>query len=418
MSTVIRQDLVGEQARLARATPTLTWRDDSGEREYSIDSQRVTLGSGNGVEVVVSDREVSRLHAELTVEPDGLWVRDLGSRNGTYVQGVRVRGARLAGQPSFVVGSTTVTLHQLGAPKPLSLWPEPRFGSLLGASPCMRELFTVLSKIAPRVDPVLIHGETGSGKELVARSIHEASNRSDGPFVTFDCGAVSESLFDSEFFGHRQGSFTGATSDRDGSFIQADGGTLFLDEVGELPLSLQVRIIRALETASVRRLGDNQEIKVDVRVVAATHRDLRQMVNAGTMREDLYFRLAVLPVHVPPLRERREDVPLLAELFTPPGGVLAPEWLSAYRECPWVGNVRELRSVVRRMAALGPENETRAQAHAAKSFSEAREAAIASFERDYLGQLMASHDRNVAKVAKVAGVSEAYVYRIVKKHSL
>ena len=310
---------------------------------------------------------------------------------------------------------------------------------LLGESMPMRRLHTQLGRVGPTDATVLIQGETGTGKELVARALHDRSARAGGPFVVVDCGALPESLLDAELFGHNRGAFTGAVAARTGAFEAADGGTLFLDEIGELPLPMQPRLLRALEQRAVRRLGQNDFRPVDVRFVSATHRDLLGMVKAGTFREDLYFRLAVLCVTIPPLRERSADVVLLAEHFLSPDHrpLLTRELEAELAARVWPGNVRELRSFVERLKAVGATDalamstEARPPADPAAagavtmseelldlSFSEARDRGFAALERQYVEALLARHGRKISAAARAAGIQRTYLHRLVRKHGL
>jgi transcriptional regulator with GAF, ATPase, and Fis domain len=305
---------------------------------------------------VIDDPTVSRVHAELQFRDDGIWVRDLASRNGTYVQGVRVEGAQLTEGAKLRLGAAVVTVA-LGTQPATEAFPRDRFERLLGRSHAMKKLFARLDRAARTDATVLVLGETGTGKELVAESIHRASARRDRPFVVVDCGALHASLLESELFGHVRGAFTGASSDRLGAFEAAQGGTLFLDEIGEVPLELQPKLLRALEARTVRRLGETRVRTVDVRIVAATHRDLARSVAEGSFREDLYFRLAVLTVRVPPLRERLDDLPLLMESFEAGPDLLSREHLAELRTRRFPGNVRELRNYVERATAFGIEEQ-------------------------------------------------------------
>ncbi len=299
----------------------------------------------------------------------------------------------------------------------------------------MRALFGRLARLSKTSSTVLIHGETGSGKELVARAIHDASPRKGGPFVTVDCTSIPESLFESELFGHARGSFTGAHDKREGALEAADGGTVFLDEVGELPASVQPKLLRAIESRTIRRVGESQHRAIDVRFVAATHRDLAQMVNVGGFREDLYFRLAVLGVEVPPLRARREDLALLIDHFLA-GEVspFSPEHLGQMAERPWLGNVRELRNFVERAVALGPEEAFVAAAHRSgpvrassaglplpdvdRPFKDVRDEWMAHLEREYVRAWLERKAGNVTAVAEAIGLDRSYIHRLLKKHDL
>ncbi|MEO6420599.1 MAG: sigma-54-dependent Fis family transcriptional regulator, partial [Polyangiaceae bacterium] len=302
--------------RAIRRRPRLDWRDAQGEHTAVI--EKLTLvGSASRADIVVGDPTVSRLHAELEPRRDGLWIRDIGSRNGTYVEGVQVTVARVPDGGKFRLGAMVFTVNADPVEAHVELWPEERFGPLIGRSTAMRELFATIARIASMDATVLIQGETGTGKELVARALHEASPRAAHPLIVVDCAALSEQLLQAELFGHAKGAFTGADRSRAGAIESADGGTVFLDEIGEMPLSLQPNLLRVLESRTVRRLGETNHRPVEARFVSATHRDLRSMVNAGAFREDLYFRLAVLPITLPPLRARMEDIALLLENFFP-----------------------------------------------------------------------------------------------------
>jgi len=423
--------------------PTLRWKDYLGSHEVVL-RERMTVGSAPSADLVLNDRSVSRIHAELIPREDGAWVRDLGSKNGTFVDGMLVWGARIADGGRIRMGSSEILLEYAPGDNPVELYPHTNFGPLLGSSPAMRRLFASLTRIAANESPVLVEGETGTGKELVANAIHEASQRSDKPFVIVDCAALPENLIESELFGHVRGAFTGADRARTGAIEAADGGTIFLDEIGELPLSLQPHLLRVLETSTIRMVGETARRKVDVRFISATHRDLRTMVNVGAFREDLYFRLAVLPVSVPPLRDRVEDIPLLVQAFLPKGVFANPETLRELSKRPWLGNVRELRNFVHRAAAFGatealqmsasgeheasgpkstPPDEKTLQGLAQSAmfqtdFKTFRDEWTALGEREYLKRLLAKHDRNVAAAAKEAGVDRTYIYRLMRNHSL
>jgi transcriptional regulator with GAF, ATPase, and Fis domain len=315
----------------------------------------------------------------------------------------------------------------------------------------MREVFGLLERLAPTDATLLVGGETGTGKDLLARAAHAASPRARHPFIVVDCGAVVGTLIESELFGHEKGAFTGAIEARKGAFELAHKGTLFLDEIGELPLSLQPKLLRSLESRRIRRVGGEREIPVDIRVIAATHRNLRLEVERGKFREDLYFRLAVVPLHLPPLRERRDDVPLLAEqllarLATEPGAApmsIGKESLMALRAHDWPGNVRELRNVLERaalmsraagqtevrlvglpaLAAVGAaaknaETSTAADFDPTKSYRETREIWETEFERRYVGWLLGRHSGNVSSAAREADMDRKHLHKLAKKHGL
>ena len=337
-----------------RAVPRLEWSEAGESRMATID-RRCVLGSAPHCDVIIADPTVSRVHAEIEPRDEGIWIRDLNSRNGTYVEGVRVESACVQHGFTIRVGSTDVLVnYQNAEAKPIEAWPSERFGPLVGQSQIMRELFATLARLSPLECCIMIQGETGTGKELVARAIHLASIRSGGPFVVVDCAALSESLIEAELFGHAKGAFTGAHAMRVGAIEAADGGTVFLDEIGELPIGMQPKLLRVLESSTVRRIGESKHRSVNVRFVTATHRDLLSMVNRGEFREDLYFRLAVVPVRVPSVRERVDDIELLLHHFSEGQTEwLTPAVLRVLENRPWRGNVRELRNFVARARAIG-----------------------------------------------------------------
>jgi DNA-binding NtrC family response regulator len=306
----------------------------------------------------------------------------------------------------------------------------PVFGGAVGSTPAMRKLFGTLSRVAATDSTVMLLGETGTGKEMLARAIHEGSPRKAGPFVVLDCGAVAPNLLESELFGHTKGAFTGALAKRDGAFVRAQGGTLVLDEVAELPLELQPKLLRALESRTVKPVGSDEQIEVDLRVVAATHRDIDAEVKAQRLRQDLYFRLAVVVVRVPPLRERRDDIPLLVRHFLKslgrPDFELSPALLERLMAHPWPGNARELRNVVER--ALVAEGDPLAGSIGiggpAKPdlttlpFKEAKEQLIESFSREYVQALLERCGGNISEVARTAGIARNWVHHLVTKYGL
>ncbi|MBK7859614.1 MAG: sigma 54-interacting transcriptional regulator [Archangiaceae bacterium] len=391
---------------------------------------RGVIGSAPEAAVVIDDPHVSRMHAELEFRDGGWWVRDLGSRNGTFVQGLRVGEAKLPDPARLNLGPVAVSCIA-EAPQSRELWPSAQFGPLRGKSVPMRQLFGDLMRCAEVEATVLVRGETGTGKELVARAVHESSARSGGPFVIVDCTSLTDTLFESELFGHAKGAFTGALKARAGAFEEAEGGTLFLDEVGELPLEHQAKLLRVIEARTVRRVGESQHRPINVRIVSATHRDLASQVTAGHFREDLYFRLAVLTLWVPPLRQRLEDIPLLVNAFLESRGAsqqLPPDVLEALVSRSWPGNVRELRNVIERVLALGPgrglaQSDGPQPAGASSDranlpLREAREAALEAFERDYVRTVLARFGGDVAAASKAAGIDRTYLYRLMRKLGL
>jgi two-component system, NtrC family, response regulator GlrR len=426
--------------------PKVTWTDLQGAHVFTL-GDRAIAGAASEAAIVLKDPTVSRLHAELELRDDGIWIRDLGSKNGTFVEGVRVTGARVPRVGRVHLGSALVRVEYARAPDTRDTWPEDHYGPLLGGSRPMRVLFAMIDRVARTEASILVQGETGTGKELVARAIHDASPRSKGPFVVVDCGAIPENLVESQLFGHAKGAFTGAMAPRMGDLEAADGGTLFLDEIGELPLSMQPKLLRALESRTIRRVGETATRAVDVRFVSATHRDLGAMVNAGAFREDLYFRLAVVPLRIPSLRERLEDLPQLVQRFVPKGsGAVNVELFAELSQRPWLGNVRELRNFVERALAMGTHEALRASDGDAKigarrggEGGEGAEAGLVAAasgvsldqplrefreqwndhgEREYVRRLIAAHAGNVSAAAQTAGVDRTYVHRLIKKHGL
>jgi DNA-binding NtrC family response regulator len=400
------------------------------------------VGKHPSNDVVIDTTGISRYHLEIRAEADRVLVRDVGSKNGTFFNGARITEVRLGAGASIRVGGPaglepTVELAQLPTIDPSE---SDRFGPLIGGSRAMRSVFTVLERTAPSNATLLVVGETGTGKEMVAQAVHRASSRKDGPLIVVDCAAIPHNLIESELFGHKKGAFTDAHADRSGAFEAAHGGTLFLDEIGELPLELQPKLLRAVESRSIQRLGESERRPVDVRLIAATHRDLQAMVNAGTFRQDLFFRLAVVTVQMPPLRERGDDVLVLAEhILSELGhadaieidGPIA-EALLAYS---WPGNVRELRNAIERAVHLGAAHaipmvageppvpksgEQRPLAEDAPDlpFKQAKEQIVVAFEHAYVRRLMDRHGGNISAAARDAGIDRNYLYRLLKKHGL
>jgi transcriptional regulator with PAS, ATPase and Fis domain len=414
-----------------RARTRIEWKGPLGNESAVIDGS-ATVGSAPRAQLVVADPLVSRIHCELFVRGDGLWVRDLDSRNGTFVDGVRVECARVDVGHALRLGATELRVVPGQEQRDVDLWPDETFGRLVGRSVAARELFAKLARIAGTSSTVLLRGETGTGKELAARALHDGSPRREGPYVVVDCGAIPEALLESELFGHVKGAFTGATNTRNGAFAEAHGGTLFLDEIGELPLALQPKLLRFLETRTVRRIGESVAREVDVRVVAATHRDLRTMVNSGAFREDLYFRLAVIPVEIPPLRDRLEDLEILVNSFLPAelrGRLFSPAEMSELRRRAWTGNIRELRNFAERAVTLGPRwalseaartpsSETFPPVRITEPFKEIRERWLARLEIEYLQRALEHHGGSVQAVADASGLDRSYVYRLILKHGL
>lgn len=323
-------------------------------REVSLCLPTVRIGTAPDNDVVLTDRAVSRHHAEIRITPQGLMFRDLGSTNGTFVGNVRVQEAYLTPGTEFTMGYSRIVIRQGTEERQVSISQDDHLGSLVGASERMRELYGLLRAVAPTPATVQITGESGSGKELVASTIHELSGRT-GPLVVFDASVTDPEMVRNDLFGHVKGAFTGASGSREGAFRRANGGTLFIDEIGELPLDLQPRLLRALENREVVPIGMDKPLRVDVRVITATHRDLSMMVKAGDFRADLFYRLSVVPIRVPSLREIRSDIPLLISHLIKVLNLdchIELDAMEALQRYTWPGNVRELRNVLERAAVL------------------------------------------------------------------
>jgi two-component system response regulator GlrR len=395
---------------------------------------RVVIGTHASCELVLTDPAVSRFHCDLVVANGRVLLSDLGSTNRTIVDGMDVVSVYPRSGSVIRVGQTDLHL-EIGARRiALPISERERFGAMVGRSPAMRRVFAVLEKAAETEATILLQGETGTGKDLAAESIHMESARREGPFVVVDCGAIPAELLESELFGHERGAFTGATGRREGAFLAASGGTILIDEIGELPLDLQPKLLRVLERREVKRVGADTHSVVDVRVVAATNRDLRTEVNAKRFRPDLYYRLAVVEVRLPSLRERVDDVPLLAEQILArleaPAERKAPlqqsDFVAALLQHPWSGNVRELRNYLERCLTLRehypPEHRALDDAlpviNTSGPFMDSRQAWIDYFERRYLEDLLARHGGNLVVAAREARIDRATLYRLLWRHGL
>jgi DNA-binding NtrC family response regulator len=401
---------------------------------WEVPVERCAIGSHPSNDLVIDDPTVSRFHCELTIAGDGVRVRDLGSRNGTLVDRVAIADGRIPNATTLVIGDSRIRVDVDSGVTEVAESERVSFGAIVGTSPAMRDVFAQLDKVAATDATVLIEGETGTGKEGVAEAIHDASARAASPFVVVDCSAIPANLLEAELFGHEAGAFTGASERRIGVFEQASGGTVFLDEIGELPLDLQPKLLRALEQREVRRVGGRTSIRCDLRIVAATNRDLRAEVNRGTFRADLYFRLAVVKILLPPLRERAEDIPLLVHHLLRAVGasdatiaeLTTPQFLAALAAASWTGNVRELRNHLEQCVVFG-EQRLPGVARAPRPpleidttlpYESARHQVIDRFERDYVTDLLARTDGNVAAAARAAGINRAYLHRLLRRHGL
>jgi len=449
------------------------------DKGLEVDIEKTRCSGGRSIinELVLNDKAVSGTHFEIAARDDGYRLRDLNSRNGLYVGELRIREVYLRPNTTFRLGHTEIQFQPTQDVVEIELSKRDNFNNVIGTSAAMREIFAQLEKVAPSDLTCMITGETGTGKELIARAIHDASPRAKKPFVVLDCGSIPKNLIESTLFGHEKGSFTGAVGQHRGCFEQADGGTIFLDEIGELDIMLQPKLLRVLEQREIKRVGGDRTIKVDVRVLAATNRDLRAEVNNGNFREDLYFRLSVVHVELPSLRERIEDIPMIAHQFlrdvaSRRGMNLSfgQDAIASMSTHSWPGNVRELRNVVERAAALtdgpvitrsdlvfGPDSgpsvivahdlmqagATAARAAVSRDqgggdrpvkegpaifdpellrpglgFKPAKQAVVDAFETAYLSVLLDRNEGNITRSAQEAGLTRYHLRELLKRHGL
>ena len=422
-----------------------------------IDEEEIRIGKAPSNHLCVPDPTVSRFHCVVERTARGLLLRDLGSFNGTQVGGCWVESAYLTPDMPIQIGNSIVQVF-LSESEGLTVDARPAGPRILGTSPAIQRILSLLPRLARAQSTVLLEGETGTGKSMIAELIHRMGPRAAGPFVVVDCGALAPSLVESELFGHERGAFTGAGERRVGAFEAAFGGTVFLDEIGELPLELQPKLLRALEERTVRRLGSTGSVHLDVQVVAATNRDLREAVTRGTFRADLYYRLEALRLVVPPLRERPEDIPQLVEHFCRRTlADISPAFLARmqreFATKRWPGNVRELRNAVERavllmpwmgdptqvafpddepdrMSLFGGSDRPRVRAEStgpveppaaslfAVPFRDAKEGAIERWERRYLTALMREAEGNISRAARLVQVDRSHLRDLLRRHQI
>ncbi len=415
--------------------------------------REVRIGSSPDVDVPIEDPSISREHLAIRLVRDGFLVEDTASTNGTFIGDLTIKSAIVSTETIVRIGKTALKLSPTTETVEQELSPRARFGRMLGASASMRETFALLEKVSASDLTVLVEGETGTGKELAAEGIHDGSGRS-GQLVAVNCGAIPRELLESELFGHAKGAFTGAVRERTGAFAAADKGTLFLDEVGELPLDMQAKILRALERREVKPVGADRSVPIDVRVVAATNRSLAKEVTANRFRQDLYYRLAVVTVKIPALRTRLDDLPLLVDGIQdelerrlkatglPPPARLDESAMQMLRRYDFPGNVRELRNIVERWAVLGtsvPPGETSpvvvpaSQRLPARTptgstaidtsifdlpYHEAKEAYAERFDRAFTEEALKRSSGNVSKAARDAGVDRRHLQRLMARFGI
>jgi DNA-binding NtrC family response regulator len=424
--------------------------------QNTFQKREIIIGSHPDCDFCVNNPSISRHHAKIELDQTGFRLVDLESKNGTYIGDLRIHDIYLNDRTTFRCADIQIDFDIVGKDKDaveVDISNENHFGKLLGDSVAMREIFGLLSRVSNTDATVLIQGEPGSGKELVANAIWSNSKRADKPYVIFDCSTVSRELVESELFGHLKGSFTGAVTNRKGAFLEADGGTIFLDEIGELPLELQPKLLRVLENRTIRPIGSEKSYPINVRIIAATNKNLAREVEQGNFREDLYYRLAVITIAVPPLRKRPEDIPLLVEHFLkqlaeeknyPPASV-SFSTLQKLKSYAWPGNVRELRNFVERASVLSSSNriETRflnASALEENSnrirneessfiasslkdvidkrvpFKEAKQLVTDTFEQQYMTHVLEICKGNVSAAARFSSLNRKSVEYIINKH--
>lgn len=408
----------------------LFYRGDREILRFPLTGPDLKIGRHPANDLTLPDGDISRFHATIERRGDGYWIVDQ-SRNGTFLNGRRMQASPLKDKDNFLIGSWSVVFsgESEGGEKETvvrkGVKPPPAFCGIIGQSEPMKRVFAMIEKVAPTMATVLILGETGSGKELAARAIHELSPRLRGPFVPINCGSISPQLVESELFGHERGAFTGAVGRHAGAFEQARGGILFLDEVGELPLELQPKLLRVLEERRFRRVGGADEIEADVRLVAATHRNLEALTREGKFREDLFFRLFSVPIPLPPLRERPGDVPLLADFFVrsfQSGGAekrLTPGAIDRLLHYPWRGNVRELKNVMTRSLLfasgdqVGPEEILFLGEGMTTS-----DGSLHAVERDAILSALRENGWNKKKTAAALGIAKSTLFHKIKEYQI
>jgi len=423
--------------------------EDKGKK-FTLSKNTTTVGKKEDNDIALTDKTVSRQHFEIDKQSDSYLLRDLDSTNGTYVNGTRVKEAYLLPGDRVKIGRSTLEFAAFDEKVKIEPSDKSQFGKLYGSSTKMRQIFTLLERISPTLATVIVEGDTGTGKDLVAQAIHEHSPRKNRPFVVFDCSAVAPNLIESELFGHEKGAFTGAVRSRKGAFEEANGGTIFLDEIGELVLDLQPKLLRALEQREIKRVGANSPSRIDVRVICATNRNLKKEIQEGRFREDLYYRLSVVKIRLPALAERPEDIETLIERFLITskfnmlgGGKVKitrvdDEALKTLKRYMWPGNVRELFNIMERAVSFA-DGDTLTKSHLDFVFSEmdndeeyterlvtstdmpfkdAKQKVVEIFEKEYLVELLKKNNNNISAAAREAKIDRKHIRNLLKKYGI
>lgn len=406
--------------------------------ETIVDKPVFRCGSAQDNDLVIDDPTVSRHHIRLEIDSLGFRVKDLDSKNGLIMDGIRIHDAWITDSCKLVIGESGLRVKPIRENIELELVRNSRLGDMIGSGPQMRHFFALVQRVARTDSTVLIEAESGTGKELAARAIHSLSRRSGGPFEIFDCSAVPESLVESELFGHVKGAFTGATSTRKGLAEASEGGTLFIDEIGELPLSIQGKILRLIERHEMRPVGSDTFRSVDTRIIAATNRTLKDEVSAGRFREDLYYRLNVIRLRIPPLRERTEDIPLLVDHFIEEFSrrdnrhySVSHGMLNKLERYDFPGNVRELRNLIENSCLLSdsvdievdipgtgnvsPFAESDMSAYLNMQYKDAKDRLVSLFERTYWERLLQSCSGNITEASRRGGIHRKSLEYLLKK---
>lgn len=407
----------------------LTIKSATGKKSTrTLKTARVNIGSAETNDIIIDDDDyISRKHCRLAFENDDLFLIDLGSTNRTFYEGEEVDKIALPRRAKFTVGKTEITIKRIEEKEKLHPESEAQMGHMIGVSDSMKEIFALIRRVAATDATVCITGESGTGKELVARSIHDLSNRVKAPFVAINCGAIPPNIIESELFGHEKGAFTGAIQTHRGVFEQAHTGTLFLDEIGEMPADLQTRLLRALETKTVRRIGGHRDIPVDARVIAATNCDLKQKIRQGKFREDLFFRLYLIPIHIPPLRERREDIESLANHFAKlfsadeTERAISPKAMERLMRHNWAGNVRELKNTIQRAVIMhkgGAITASDISLTELRGEKDSRSMPLISQEKEAVVKALRQSKGNQSKAAHILGIARTTLANKIKKYEI